>query len=106
MIFTSAGLYIASATDIKTKVARIDAIIDALWIVAADAATVDNITEYSVDNGQTKIQAMYKSAAQVEASIQAFQKQRQFYINQLPGGRVFRLVDGKNFNGNNYGNCR
>src|SRR5688572_712849 len=92
VIFDSAALYIETATTLQGKIQKIDAIIAALETAALKAAGTGNITEYTLDNGQTKIQTMYRSPEAVQSSINAFEKIRQRYINQL-NGRVVRLVD-------------
>lgn len=94
--FDSSSIYIDSATSLRAKIARIDAVIDALFTVASTAAANGDISEYSLDDGQTKIRTVYKTAADVMSSIQVFETQRQTYINRL-NGRSFRLMDSKNF---------
>jgi uncharacterized protein Yka (UPF0111/DUF47 family) len=101
-IFDSAYVFVECATDLKDKITRIDAIIDALTTTALKMAANDNITEYSLNDGQTQIKTVYKGAHAVLNSIKAFEGIRQTYINQL-NGRVIRLVDGKNFPGSRYG---
>jgi hypothetical protein len=96
-VYDSADIYIESRTGARAKIAAIDAIIDALLLSAAKAATGENITEYSLDDGQTKIKTIRRSSKEIEASIMAFQRLKQLYINQL-NGRVVRMIDGKNFN--------
>jgi hypothetical protein len=101
MEFSSAYLYIECATTKREKIAKIDAIIDALLDTALKAAANDNILSYTLDDGQTKINTMYKGTAGVYASIAAFRKLRQVYVNTL-NGRGMRLVDSKTFNGRPY----
>jgi hypothetical protein len=101
--YDSAAIYVESAKTLKEKITRIDAIITALETQALVAAGNSIIQEYSLDDGQTKIRTMYKSAKDVALSIDAFEAIKQRYINQL-NGRMTRLVDGKNFtNIRNYG---
>lgn len=100
--YNSAATYITSVTSLEAKIARIDAIITALEVTALTAASNDNITEYMLDNGQTKIQTSYRGAGAVLKSIAGFEAMKQMYLNQL-NGRVIRLVDGKNFIGRRNG---
>lgn len=100
--FDSAAIYIDSCTTIRAKITAIDAIIAALLTTAAKAAAKDNILEYNLDDGQTKIRSAYRSTAEVFQSINNFERLKQLYVNQL-NGRVFRLVDGKSFKGRNNG---
>lgn len=96
--YDSASLYIEQATTLRGKITAIENIINGLLSTAATAAANDHITEYSLDDGQTKIRAVYRSVREIEASIQSFERLKQLYVNRL-NGRVTRLVDGKNFNG-------
>ncbi|MFN8317152.1 MAG: hypothetical protein U0T32_11965 [Chitinophagales bacterium] len=94
--FDSSKIYIEQAANIEEKILRIDAVINALLLAALDAASNDGISEYWLDNGQTKIKTVYRSTAAIYASIEAFRKLKEYYVNQN-NGRVFRLVDSKNF---------
>lgn len=99
IIYDSAYLYIESATSLKDKITKINAVIDALMITALKAAASDNITEYWLDDGQTKIKTQYRGAAAIQSSIIAFERIKQMYVNRL-NGRMFRLMDSRNFIGN------
>jgi hypothetical protein len=101
MEFDSAYVYVSSGTDIRDKICKIDAIINALFDVALKAAANDNITQYSLDDGQVKINTTYKGTDSVYKSIEAFRRLRNEYINQL-NGRVMRMVDSKSFTGRRY----
>jgi basic membrane lipoprotein Med (substrate-binding protein (PBP1-ABC) superfamily) len=96
--FDSAAIYIDSATSLCDKIERIDLVIDALLTNALKAAANENITEYSLNDGQTVIKTVYRGSASVEASIAAFERIKQMYVNRL-NGRVFRLVDSKSISG-------
>lgn len=94
VIYDSAAAYIEDCTSLEEKVTRIDAIIDALLTTALKAAGNDNVTEYSLDDGQTKIKTVYRGADAIMASIRSFEQLRQIYLNRL-NGHVVRLVDSK-----------
>lgn len=96
VIYQSAASYIGTASSIKDKIAKIDAIITALLLSAVTAAENDHITEYQLNTGQTIIKANYKGAKALKDSIHAFETMKQYYINQL-NGRMVRLIDGKSF---------
>lgn len=98
VIYDSAAGYIESATTIEGRITAIEAIITALLTTAANAAANEYITEYSLDDGQTKIRTAYRGTAAIMASIKSFESLKQYYMNKV-NGRVFRLVDGKNFTG-------
>lgn len=96
VIYDSAALYIEAQSGLQAKIIAIDAIIEALLITAVKAATNDNISEYSLNDGQTQIKTVYKGADAVVRSIKEFEKIKQLYVNRL-NGRMIRLVDDKNF---------
>jgi 2C-methyl-D-erythritol 2,4-cyclodiphosphate synthase len=94
--YDSASIYIDCASDLRGKITRIDAIITALEDAALVAAAKGDITEYSLDDGQTKIRTVYRDASSIATAIANFEQIKQRYINRL-NGRHVRLVDGKNF---------
>lgn len=96
IVFDSAQLYIEEASGMKEKIVRIDDVINGLLHSALKSAETGNIGEYSLDDGQTKIRTVYKDVAQIYASINAFEKLKQTYVNRL-NGRVTRLFDQRNF---------
>lgn len=95
-VYYSCFDYIATATETAEKIVKINAVIAALEETMLKAATSDHITEYSLDNGQTKIKTVYRGIAAIQKSLDGLEIVKQRYINSLQG-RVFRLVDGKNF---------
>lgn len=99
IIYTSADQYIETCTTIKAKIVAVDAIIAALTVSAASAASKDGLQEYWLDDGQTKIKTIYKGVDQIFSSIWSFQRLKNLYLSQLNGGRIVRLVDGKNLQG-------
>lgn len=92
--YDAADIYIEGATGLKDKITRIDAVIDALLTNALKAASNDNISEYSLNDGQTIIRTTYRGSESVMKSIRAFEGLKQIYVNRL-NGRMVRLVDGK-----------
>jgi hypothetical protein len=96
VVYDSAAIYIDSCASNEAKIAAIDNIINTLMTTAATAAADQNITEYTLNDGQTQIKASYRSVDSIFNSINSFEKLKQMYINRL-NGRVVRLVDGKNF---------
>lgn len=93
--YDSAAVYVDKCSTLEAKVIAIDAIIDALFLTALKAAAGENISQYSLNDGQVIISTTYKTAADVQKSINSFEQLRQMYINRI-NGRVIRLVDGKN----------
>ena len=94
VIYDSAAAYIEDCVALEEKVTRIDAVIDALMTTALKAAGNDNIDEYWLDDGQTKIKTIYRGADALMSSIRSFEQLRQMYLNRL-NGHVVRLVDSK-----------
>ncbi len=83
-------------TTIADGLAAIEAIIVTLLAAMAKAATTGNMSEYSLDDGQTKIKVVYKDLEAMQASFFALQRMKQYYINAA-NGRVWRAMDSKNF---------
>jgi len=98
VIYDSAAIFIQTATCLKDKIAKMDAIIEALEAVALTGAGTDNLDEYELNDGQIKIKTSYRGVNAIADSINQFERIRQRYVNRL-NGRITRLVDGKNFQG-------
>jgi predicted translin family RNA/ssDNA-binding protein len=96
VVYNSASIYIESATSLRDKITRISAIITALEDTALRAAAGEDIEEYWLDDGQTKIKTVTRGLDKITASIQAFEKLKQMYVNRL-NGRMIRLSDSRNF---------
>lgn len=94
--FDSASIYIESCSTLRDKITAIDNIIATLELKALDVAANSDLTEYTLNDGQTQIKCTYRSAESITASINAFEAIKQRYVNRL-NGRMVRLVDGKNF---------
>jgi hypothetical protein len=99
--YDSCAVYVSSATTLKERLVKIRAIILVLYDAALKGAETDNMTEYMLDDGQTKIRTVYNGAAGVARALDIFKKQEQEILNQL-NGRITRHVDSKNLN--RYGN--
>ena len=61
VIYDSADIYINGATCLRDKITRIDAIIVALEDAALKGAAQGNISDYSLNDGQTQIRTGYRS---------------------------------------------
>lgn len=97
VIYDTAAIYIDSATSLQDKITRIDAVIDALFTSALKAAATGNVSEYSLNDGQTQIKTVYRSVAEVKQAITDFEAIKTMYVERL-NGRVVRLMDSKSFN--------
>jgi hypothetical protein len=101
--FSSTRQYILSCNSIADKIIAIDKVIEALFLLMLEPEVIEKqyISEYSLDDGQTKIRAVYRGVDGITKTIASLNKMRIYYVNQQTGRR-FRMVDGKNFTGNNY----
>jgi hypothetical protein len=84
--------YIDDCTSLKDKIARIDSVIVALEDAALKSAGKQSIDEYWMDDGQTKVKAIYRSTEDIANAILDFERVRQMYINRL-NTRVITLKD-------------
>ncbi len=96
--YTDEGIYLESCTTNQAKLVAINTIIDRLMAAAAGGAGNEGISEYWLDDGQTKIKKVYRSTASIFSAIQTFEQLKEMYINKI-NGRVVRLVDHRNFIG-------
>lgn len=99
VIYDSAAIFVESCKTLADKIAAIEAIQDALLSQALKAASKGPISQYSLNDGQTIINATYRNAKEINDSYMAFETLKQMLINRL-NGRSFRLVDKQNFIGN------
>lgn len=95
-IYDSSAVYIQSAKDIKDKVKRIKAIITALLVAAESSAGNSDLTQYTLDDGQTKISCMYRSVTEILNAVKGWEALLVRYENDI-NGHVSRLMDEKNF---------
>jgi hypothetical protein len=96
VIYSTAGVYLASKQSAREKIIAIDNIINLLLAEAANSAGTESVSEYSLDDGQSKIRTLYRGSAGVMSAIASFEKLKNYYVNQL-NGRVVRLSDKTNF---------
>jgi hypothetical protein len=95
-VYLSVTNYVEEATSYKEKIERIDAVLLVMEGTLLKAAESGNITEYSLDDTQTKIKTVYRSVEDVVKAIKALETLKVLYRNRLTG-RTIRLVDSKNF---------
>jgi hypothetical protein len=98
VIYYSENQYIQSQTDLLGKITAIDNVINALNTSLLNAATNQNIQEYSLNDGQTQIRTVYRTMDSIINGITALERVKQRYLAQLNGNRVVRGVDSSNFN--------
>lgn len=96
VVYNNWGLYVNSKTTATARVVAIEAIIDALMTTALNAAGNDDLTEYYLDSGQTKVTVKYRSSDQVLKAIQGFETLKNIYISRI-NGRQIRQIPEQNF---------
>lgn len=85
-------LYIVDATTTEDKINRIEDVIDALMTTMLEASLNQDITEYRLDDGQTKVQTIYRSVEQIRKSIEGLEALIEMYKAKVQG-RIVRLID-------------
>lgn len=85
--------YINCSTDTKTKIARIDAIIEALEDAELKGAVNADIEEYNFDDGQSKVRVNYRDLKSISESITALERRKNRLIQKCIGYR-YNLMDG------------
>lgn len=99
-IYQSCINYIESATDTKSRLARVLATRTALENQRLAMAMNGNkvgVQEYSLDDGQTKIRTVYRSTNELTLAIAALNAEAVDLQNRL-NGRMVKLMGEKNFN--------
>jgi hypothetical protein len=91
--YTNFVEYINCSTTVKEKIARINAIIEALEDAELEAAVNAGTEEYWFDDGQTKVKAINRDIGSIEKTIQALIRRRTRLINGCIGYR-YGLMDG------------
>lgn len=93
-IFESETLFINSAKNMEEKIVKIDLIIAALLDLSINVAGKEDVSEYSLDDGQTKIRTAFRGISSIVKAIDDYEKIRQRCFNGL-NGRVMQLRDSK-----------
>ena len=89
--------YYACNKQTKTRIEKIDSIIDGLIDASVQAAANADIEEYRLDDGQTIIKTIYRDMTKLEQAISHFQRIRTRLINDNCIGRVQKLRDRDSF---------
>jgi len=83
-------------SQILTKIAQIDAIIESLYNTALKSVETGNMVLYELDTGQTKTRVQYSDMGSVTRAIENYEKIRTMLQNKL-APRIVTLTDSKNF---------
>lgn len=106
VIYFSVRQYIESCSSLQAKIDALENIIFSMLGALATAATTGEFEEYRFDDGQTKIEVIYRSPESIQKAITGLQflsdslRARQFNNSN---GRITRLVPGENFYGHGGG---
>lgn len=102
IIYKCASAYIQSFSTLKAKIDAIIAIQDALLnqaLVNIETNASENLSQYSLNDGQTVISATYKTSDQVMKDYRSYEalKEQLLAAYANASGRMVRLVDHKSF---------
>lgn len=95
VVYYSEKNYLASITDLALKITKIEAMIQVLMDGGLDASANNNVAEYWLDSGQTKIKTVYRGAESIMATVKMLEAMKVYYSNKI-NGNVFRLIDSRN----------
>lgn len=99
-VYVSVEKYLECATSIKDKIARLDLIILSMFTAVEKAVLTGQFEEYRLDDGQVKIETVYRDITALTKTMQQLETLRDMYVAKLNtnvNGRMVRLVDSKNF---------
>ena len=85
-----------TATQIRSKIAQLDAIISALYDTALKPVQGGDIYYHEIDTGQSRQRVQYTTMDSVVKSIEGYEKLRTMLQVKLQP-RMVRLMDSKNF---------
>lgn len=98
VLYSSCKAYIESRTTLRDRIKALDALIDAMLLTSAGSAGKANLTQFSLNDGQTIVNTTYRSMKDLVEDMKALETLKQMYVNRLMG-RGTRMVDSKNFPG-------
>lgn len=83
-------LYVESATTLEARLERICQIIEGLEAQQLTMATgtTQDISEYSINDGQVTIRTVYKSISEITSAIEYYEKAKQRIVNKLNGRQM------------------
>lgn len=95
--YTISG-YLNTKSDLLGKIEAIDLLIDKMFTACAEAidGAGSGIGQYSLDDGQVRINTTYRSVSEVKSGIDSLEQLKQMYLSRLRG-RTTVLKDEKTF---------
>ena len=102
MTYDSLSIYLAQCNDdlIAENVA-IKAVITAMRAAMLNSAATSGRSEFMLNDGQTMIKGVNRDPAALQKTIALLKQELVDNENKI-NGRTYRMVDGKNFTGNNW----
>lgn len=103
IVYTSIPQVLSSCKSLKEQLDLIDVILVGMLSAIVNATATGEFDEYKLDTGQTKNEVRYRSLSDLQDAYQKMFQTKQLVLAQMNygrTGRIFRLVDGKNFIGN------
>jgi len=99
-VYSNISDYLRSKSTLQTRITAIEAIIDNSLLLLADTTSGagGNIAYYEMDDDQVRVKTGYRSIQDVSSGLDALEKIKQRYINQLYG-RAVVLQDKSTFRG-------
>lgn len=92
--FYTISQYVESKTTLAAKIVAYDTIIAGMEAAYLEAVTSGHLSEYSMNDGQMNVKAVYRSITDMNAAIQGLEQIRQRYVQRY-NGRV-TIVRGGN----------
>lgn len=102
IVYTKLSTYLESVDSITARIAVMEAIASKMLDAMDAAASTGQFESYKLDTGQTRTEITYRSLAELANAynilIMRIDRER-VKADAKCHGRVFRLVDGRNFRG-------
>lgn len=89
--YPSFRAYFEDADRLRDKITRLETIIDAQLTLLATSGLEDDVRSYRLNDGQTIINVVRRSADEIMKSIRHLEFTRNMYINRI-NGRVIRMT--------------
>ena len=99
VVYSNEFDFIQQCPSRQDKIKAIEAIQDTLILQMAKGALTSDKTSYTLNDGQTQISVNYRSVEEMQKMWDSLERIKNKYINSITG-RIVRLVDSKNLNGN------
>jgi len=80
--------YIQSNSDLDSKIAAIDRLIDAMILNTIDTIEDSGTMAFTMDDGQMKVSTQFRSASDISNGIASLEKIKHMYVNRRNGHRT------------------